>query len=140
WQNLTNVAGELKEPDRDLVPAILVGVIGVATVYVLANVAYLRLLPIDALVASNVPAAAALERAIGPRAGDVTALLILCSAFGILNGLTLAGPRIYYAMAKDGLLPRFFGRVHASFRTPAPAIVAQGVIAIALLLSFGGDV
>lgn len=140
WQNLTNVAGEMKDPDRDLPRAILVGVVGVATVYLLANVAYLRLLPIDALVASNVPAAAALEQAIGPRAGDVTALLILCSAFGILNGLTLAGPRIYYAMAKDGLLPRAFGRVHATFRTPVAAIVAQGAIATALLVVFGGEV
>ncbi len=140
WQNLTNVAGEMKDPDRDLPRAILVGVLGVATVYVLANVAYLRLLPIDELVRSSVPAAAALEQAIGPRAGDVTALLILCSAFGILNGLTLAGPRIYYAMAKDGLLPRAFGRVHASFHTPAAAIVAQGGIAVALLVVFGGEV
>ncbi|MBI4878816.1 MAG: amino acid permease [Planctomycetes bacterium] len=138
WQNLCNVAGELKRPERDLPRAILIGVLGVAAVYLLANFAYLRLLPIEELRASAAPAAAALERAIGERAGDVTALLTLCSAFGILNGLLLSAPRVYYAMAEDGLLFRPFGAVSCRFRTPATAILVQG--GAAALLVFWGSV
>ncbi len=138
WQNLCNVGGELKRPERDLPRAILIGVLGVAAVYLLANFAYLRLLPIEELRSSAVPAAAALERAIGARAGDVTALLILCSAFGILNGLLLSAPRVYYAMAEDRLLFRPFGAVSSRFRTPAFAILVQG--GAAALLVFWGSV
>ena len=138
WQNLSNVAGELKRPGEDLPKAIGVGVLAVAVLYLLGNYAYLRLLPMEQLVASDVPAAAALERAIGESAGDLTAILILCSAFGILNGLLLSAPRVYFAMAKDGMLPAAFGRVHARFRTPFVAICAQS--GMAALLVFWGSV
>lgn len=138
WQNLANVAGEMKRPEKDLPVAVTIGVLGVALIYVLANVAYFQLLPVADLVTSNVPAAAALEQAIGPRAGDITAALILCSAFGILNGLLLSLPRIYYAMALDGLLPGPFATVHARFHTPVIAILAQGIVATGLV--FWGSV
>ncbi|MFH0945363.1 MAG: amino acid permease [Planctomycetota bacterium] len=138
WQNLSNVAGEMKRPASDLPKAIFLGLVGVAILYLLANLAYLRLLPFDELVGSKAPAAAALERAIGESAGDVTAILILCSAFGILNGLLLSAPRVYFAMARDGLLPRMFGHVHPRFRTPVPAILVQS--GMAALLVFWGNV
>jgi APA family basic amino acid/polyamine antiporter len=132
WQNLSNVAGEMKAPEKDLVPAILLGVIGVAILYVLANVAFLRLLPADVLAASPTPAADALERAIGAGAGDLASLLIVVSAIGIVNGLMLSLPRIYYAMARDGLLPRVFAGVSTRFRTPAAAIAIQAFCACSL--------
>jgi APA family basic amino acid/polyamine antiporter len=137
WQNLNNVAAELKDVRRDLPWAIVAGVVGVAAVYLLANFAMLRLLPADELARSPVPAAAALEHAIGPTAGAVTAALILCSAFGIVNGLLLSFPRVYYAMGRDGLLFASFGRVHRRFRTPAVAVLAQGAIATAMLFVGG---
>ncbi len=140
WQNLTNVAGEMKDPARDLPRAILIGTVGVAVVYLLANVAYLRLLPADELARSSAPAVEALENAIGPKAGGVVAVLILCSAFGILNGLMLAGPRIYFAMARGGDLFRAFGTVHARFRTPSLAIAVQAAMAVLLLWVFRGHV
>ena len=138
WQNLSNVAGEMKRPASDLPRAIFWGVLGVALLYLLANVAYLRLLPFEELVESQAPAAAALERALGKSGGNITAILILCSAFGILNGLLLSTPRVYFAMARDGLLPSMFGRVHPRFRTPVPAILVQS--GMAALLVFWGSV
>jgi len=138
WQNLSTVAGELKRPEQDLPKAIGLGVLTVAVVYLLANLAYLRLLPLEVLAHSKVPAADALSRAVGESAGDLTALLILCSAFGILNGLLLSAPRVYFAMARDGLLPARFGRVHPRFRTPALSICAQS--GMAALLVFWGSV
>lgn len=138
WQNLSNVAGELRDPARDLKPAIVLAVAGVAAVYLLANVAYLRLLPIAELAAAEEPVSTALARAIGPVAGKVAAACILCSALGILNGLMLSTPRIYYAMALDGLMPKPFAVVHPRFRTPIVAILAQGLIAAGLC--FWGNV
>lgn len=130
WQNLSNVAGEMKAPEKDLAPAIVFGVIGVAILYVLANVGFLSLLSVDELVASKAPAADALARAFGEGAGDVAAAMILVSAFGIVNGLLLSLPRIYFAMAQDGLLPARLGIVSDRFRSPVGAIVVQASVAI----------
>jgi basic amino acid/polyamine antiporter, APA family len=129
WQNLSNVAGEMNDAKKDLPPSIVYGVIGVAILYVLANYGFLSLLSVDELVASPTPAADALARALGPIAGDIAAAMILCSAFGIVNGLLLSLPRIYYAMAHDGLAPAAFGRVSALTRAPVAAIVVQATVA-----------
>ena len=134
WQNLSNVAGEMKKPERDLPRSIFFGVIAVIAIYLLANVSFLRLLPIDRLAHASTPASDALAVAFGENAARVVAVSILCSAFGILNGLMLSGPRLYYALAKDGLLPAPFAAVHPRFRTPIVAIVAQGVISAALCM------
>lgn len=132
WQNAANVAGEMKDPERELPKAILLGVAGVLVVYVLASYAFVSLLPLPDLVRSATPAVDALQVAIGDRAGQVVAAAILLSAFGIVNGLLLSTPRIYFAMAQDGLLFRAFGSVHPRFRTPVVAILVQACLSGAL--------
>jgi APA family basic amino acid/polyamine antiporter len=138
WQNLSNVAGEMRRPERDLWRAILLGVAFVSIVYLLANLAYLRLLPLDRIAGSSQLAADAVAVACGGAAGDLAAALILCSAFGILNGLILSAPRLYFAAAQDGLLPLAVAAVHGRFRTPHIAVLLQGLVAAGLC--FWGDV
>jgi len=130
WQNLSNVAGEMKNPQKDLAPSIVLGVLGVAVLYVLANVGFLSLLTIEELTTSTTPAADALARAFGDGAGRIATLMIMLSAFGIVNGLLLSLPRIYYAMAQDGMLPKMFASVSARNSTPVVAIVVQAAVAV----------
>lgn len=130
WQNLSNVAGEMKSPEKDLAPAIVFGVIGVALLYVFANLGFLSLLSVEELIASPAPAADALARAFGAEAGHLAAGMILVSAFGIVNGLLLSLPRIYFAMAQDGLLPARLAIVSDRFRSPVGAISIQAAVAI----------
>lgn len=138
WQNLTNVAGEMRDAKRDLSVAIRQGVVLVVTVVLVANVSYLHLLPFAQVESTKALYADALGKVWGTAGGKAAALAIACSSFGILCGLMLSVPRIYYAMAKDGLLPRFLASVHPRFQTPVAAIVAQAGIAIALV--FWNDV
>lgn len=133
WQNLTNVAGEMRDAKRDLSVAIKLGVVLVVTVVLVANVSYLRLLPFPAFESSGKPYADAMSATWGSVGGKAAALAIACSSFGILCGLMLSVPRIYYAMARDGLLPRVLATVHPRFKTPVAAIVAQAGIAIGLV-------
>lgn len=134
WQNLSNVAGEMKSAEKDLVPAIVQGVIGVAILYLLANYAFVHVLTVPELLAAKTPAADVLEHALGSRAGDIAALLILLSAFGIVNGLLLSLPRIYFAMAEDGMMPKGFASISPRFRTPVVAIAVQAFVAIAFCM------
>ncbi|MBL8765983.1 MAG: amino acid permease [Planctomycetes bacterium] len=138
WQNLTNVAGEMRDAKRDLSVAIKLGVGLVVTVVLVANVSYLRLLPFSVVESTDTLYADALSTVWGTVGGKAAALAIACSSFGILCGLMLSVPRIYYAMAKDGLLPRVLATVHPRFKTPVAAIVAQAGIAVGLV--FWNDV
>lgn len=128
WQNLSNVAGEMKSAEKDFVPAVIRGVIGVAVIYLLANVGFLRLLSVQDLVAARTPVADAFQIAFGAGAASLASAAILISACGIVNGLLLSLPRIYFAMAQDGVMPRSFATVSPRFSTPVVAIVAQGLI------------
>ncbi len=133
WQSTNFVAAELKQPRRDLPRAILLGVIGVVLVYVLANVAYMKVLGVAGLAASTAPASDVMRAALGPTGATVIALGIAASTFGFLNLAILAAPRVYQTMAADGV---FFGRaadLHPRFRAPAAALVIQAGWAILLV-------
>jgi APA family basic amino acid/polyamine antiporter len=137
WQQTNFVAEELKEPERTLPKALVLGVLVVAAVYLLANVTYLRTLGVQGLAASKAPAADAMSARFGPVGRTLIAAGIAASTFGFLNLVILVTPRVYQAMARDGLFFASLAQLHPRFRTPMLAIVLQGAWAIVLVLSGG---
>ena len=127
WHMVTYTAGETREPARTIPRALLAGTLIVTASYMLLNAAYLYVLPLADVARSTRVAADAVERALGAHAGAALAVLVVVSALGSLNGIVLAGPRVYYAMAEDGLAFRWLGRVHRERQTPHLAIAAQAV-------------
>lgn len=135
WNNITFVAGEVKEPRRNVPLSLALGTSLVISLYLLANLAYLVTLPLGAIqhAPSDRVATAALE-AILPGSGTaVMAAAIMVSTFGCINGLILAGARAYYAMSRDGLFFRSAGKLNQA-RVPGTALAMQGVWAAALVL------
>jgi basic amino acid/polyamine antiporter, APA family len=135
WQNANYVAEEIEAPERNLPRSLIAGVIVVAAVYVLVNVAYLRLLGLDGLAATATPAADAAGRALGSAGDKFVAAAIAISTFGFLDLAVLAPTRVYYAAAADGYLPASLAKLHPRFGTPTLAIAVQAVWAIALALT-----
>jgi len=135
WNNITFTAGEVKNPRRDIPLSLALGTMLVISLYLLANVAYLTTLPLEAI--QQAPAdrvATATVNAIAPGLGaTIMAVAILISTFGCNNGLILAGARAYYAMACDGLFFRRAGRLNEA-RVPAWGLVLQCVWAIVLVI------
>lgn len=134
WQNLTYVATEVKEPRRNLPLALLIGVLGVTVLYLCANYAFLSLLPLETIRTTHGFASEAMRVAFGPAGDSLFAAAICCSTLGITNVLLLATPRVYYAMARDGVFFKKAGRLHPRFRTPLLAILVQGIWPSALVL------
>ena len=135
WVQLSFVAGEIRDPERNVLRALTLGTLGVTAIYLLANVAYLRVLSIPEIAASQHVAADAAERVLDGAGGTVVSLLILISVLGTLNGCFLTSPRVYFAQAKDGLFFEKFAYVHPVYGTPAFAIVAQTAWSAVLLLT-----
>ena len=135
WVQLSFVAGEIRNPQRNVLWALALGSAACTVIYVLANVAYLRVLPIPQIAASDHVAAAVAERVLGSSGGKLVSLIILMSIVGTLNGCFLTSPRIYFAQARDGLFFRRFAAVDPRHETPGFAIVAQGVWAVALVIT-----
>jgi APA family basic amino acid/polyamine antiporter len=129
WQNLNYVAEEVKEPQRNLPRAILIGVVCVIAVYVSANVAYVHVLGAPDLAATKTPAAEMASRLVGETGAKVISLLIVISTFGFMNLSLLSAPRVYYAMAADGLFFRRLARLSPRFHAPTAAILLQGGLA-----------
>lgn len=135
WQTASFMSGELRKPRRDLVTGLVAGVIGVVTVYVLVNIVCLRVLGADGLAATTAPASAVMQHALGPTGGKLIAIGIAISTLGFLSQSMLTAPRVYYAMAEDGVFFRAVGTVHPKTQAPVVAIALQGVVAIVIVLS-----
>jgi APA family basic amino acid/polyamine antiporter len=135
WVQLSFVAGEIRNPQRNVLFALAFGSIACIAIYLLANMAYLRVLPIPEMAASEHVGATVAERALGAGGGRLVSLIILTSIIGTLNGCFLTSPRIYFAQARDGLFFQRFADVHPRHQTPSFAILAQGVWAAVLLVS-----
>ncbi|MEP0845142.1 MAG: APC family permease, partial [Phycisphaerae bacterium] len=135
WAHVTFTAGEVRNPRRNLPLALGLGVGGVVLLYLLANVGYLLTLPLEGI--QNAPddrvATAVLRAVLGDRGAAVMAVAIMISTFGCNNGLTLAGARVFYAMARDGLFFRSVGRLNRH-RVPAVGLIVQGLWACLLVL------
>ena len=135
WQQTNFIAEEITEPERNLPRALVLGVAIVVAVYLLANVAYLRVLGVAGLAASTAPAADAMQALLGPAGGKLIAGGIAVSTFGFLNLVILVTPRVLQAMAADGVFFARLATLHPVHRTPAPAIVVLAACAIILTLS-----
>lgn len=127
WQQTNFIAEEIIEPEKNLPRALVLGVVVVVLVYVLANAAYLGALGVAGLAASSAPAADTMQVLLGPAGRIVITAGIVFSTFGFLNLVILVTPRVFQAMAADGLFFERFARLHPKFRTPVPAIVFLGV-------------
>lgn len=125
WHMVTYAAGETREPEKTIPRALLLGVVIVTACYIALNAAYLYLLPFDTAMRSTRVAADAANAMAGPRGSAVVSALVILSSLGVLNGVILAGPRIYYAMAREGLAFRWLAAVHPRFHTPYTAIALQ---------------
>ena len=135
WVQVTYVAGEIKNPNRNILLALAGGVGAVILIYVSANLAYLHVLSLSEIAASEHVGATAAERTLGAGGGRLVAVVILLSIIGTLNGCFLTSPRVFFAQARDGLFFAKFTEVHPRFQTPWFAIVAQAGWSIVLLLS-----
>jgi len=135
WQQTNFIAEEIRDAERTLPRALLAGTAIVVAVYVLANLAYLRVLGVAGLAASQAPAADVMTRTVGPWGRRVISAGIACSTFGFLNLVILVTPRVYQAMAADGAFLPALARLHPRYRTPGTAILAQGAWAIVLTLT-----
>ncbi|HEX3343350.1 MAG TPA: amino acid permease [Polyangiaceae bacterium] len=137
WQHASFAASEAKRPPRDVPLAMVLACALVTLVYLLANVAYLRLLPLPAIVASPHVASDAVEAAVGRAGGAVVAAAIAVSALGTAGIFTLTTPRVYWAMAERGLFFRGVADLHPRWRTPVRAILLQTAWAAVLVLAWG---
>src|SRR5947209_514503 len=137
WRQTNFIAEEIVEPERNLPRALVLGVAVVVLVYLLTNVAYLRVLGPGGLAATSAPAAAVMRAVLGPAGGTIIAAGITVSTFGFLNLVILVTPRVFQAMAADGVFFSRLAELHPVHRTPTAAIVLQGAWAIVLTVSYG---
>jgi APA family basic amino acid/polyamine antiporter len=137
WNSITFAAEEVKRPEQTIPRSLLLGTLGVTVVYCAAVATYLYMVPIGemAKVPENRVATEAAVRMIGPAGGAAVAVAILVSTFGCINGLTLAGARVVYAMGRDGLFFPGVAAVHPVYRTPARALGLHGLVAALLTLT-----
>lgn len=135
WQTASFVSGELARPRRDLPIGLLVGIIGVIAIYVGVSFVCVRALGAQGLANAPTPASAVMRLALGERGAHLIAAGIAISTLGFLSQSMLTAPRVYYAMAVDGLFFRSVGRISAKTHVPVVAIALQGVVAIVITLS-----
>jgi APA family basic amino acid/polyamine antiporter len=135
WQTSTFVAGEMRDPRRDLSRGLVTGVIGVIALYLSVNYVCLRVLGPAGLAASHTPASAVMRVALGARGAEFLAVGIAVSTLGFLSQGILTAPRVYYAMARDGLFFERVGRLSPRTGAPVAAIVLQGVFATVIAAS-----
>jgi APA family basic amino acid/polyamine antiporter len=135
WQTASFVAAEMRDPRRDLARGLLLGVLGVIALYVAVNVACVLALGPAGLAANGAPASAVMRAAFGETGARLIAVGIAISTFGFLSQGMLTAPRVYFAMAEDGLFFRGVAWVHPRTRVPVVAIALQGVLALLIALS-----
>jgi basic amino acid/polyamine antiporter, APA family len=135
WMSVTLSAGEIRDPQRNVPLALLVGTLIVIALYLSANLAYASVIPLAEMAESPRIAADVGLAVLGPIGALLVTLGVMCSTFGTANGEFLTGPRSVYAAGQDGLFPARFGAVHPRFRTPAFAVVTMGVFAALLTLT-----
>jgi APA family basic amino acid/polyamine antiporter len=136
WWEAGKIAGEVRNPRRNLPLAFIFGVLLVTAVYLLVSFAFLSVVPLDRIVSNTAFVAQFGEALFGSLGGRVLSGCVLLSVLGGMMAMTMAAPRVYYAMAKDGAFFSIFGRLHPRFGTPANAVLLQTGLAL-LVLCFG---
>jgi len=135
WHMVTYAAEETRDPERTIPRALMLGIAVVVATYLALNAAYVLVLPLDQVLASTRIAADAAAAVAGPKASATISVLVVVSALGAMSGIILAGPRVYFAMARDGLLFNWMGAIHPRFKSPHAAIVAQAIWSSILVLT-----
>jgi basic amino acid/polyamine antiporter, APA family len=135
WQTASFVSGEMRDPRRDLPRGLLIGVIGVILCYVLVSYSCVRVLGVANLARTNVPASDVMRYAFGERGAQMIAAGIAISTLGFLSQSILTAPRVYYAMARDGVFFKAVGHLDPRTRVPTVAIVLQGLCAAVIALT-----
>ena len=139
WWDLGKLAGEVRDPRRNLPRALVLGLAIVTAAYVLTGAVFLYLVPLERVGTGEGFAAQAGAALFGRAGGRILALVVIASVLGSLAAMTLAAPRVYYAMARDGLFLPGLAAVHPRFGTPARAIALQAALAAALVASGSFD-
>ena len=134
WADVTFLSGEVKRPERNLPLTIIGGTLAVIAIYLLANFAYLHLLDIKQIAGSKLVAADTAYRITGETGVKLVSIAVMISAFGTLNGSMMTGPRIFFAMADDGLFFKKIASVHPRFKTPHVAISLAAALAIVFVM------
>lgn len=134
WADLTFISGEIKDPRRNIPRALIIGTAGVMGIYILANIAYMAMFPVDELRVSPLVAADAAGRILGAAGVAFVGITVMVSTFGTLNGSIFTSPRIFYAMAEEGMLFRRFGDAHPRFGTPHLAILMTATLGVAFVM------
>jgi APA family basic amino acid/polyamine antiporter len=132
WWDATKIAGEVRDPGRTLPRALVVGVLAVTTVYIVISAVFIYLVPIEKVASDGTFVAQAGEVLFGPAGGIIFAAIVVVCVLGSLAAFMMSAPRVYYAMARDGVFLKSVARVHPRFGTPARAIAIQGFIAAVL--------
>ena len=135
WNNITFTAGEVKDPQRNIPLSLILGMSAITLIYVGMNLVYLYAMPVGEMIATPRIGETAAERLFGAAFGRAMSLAVLVSVFGCISATVISGPRVFYAMARDGLFFRSMAEVHPRHRTPARAIIWQGIWSGALCLS-----
>jgi basic amino acid/polyamine antiporter, APA family len=139
WNNITFVAGELKDPQRDIPRSLLIGMLICIGTYTLITLSYLYLLPIDVVANSPLVASDAARIVFGTIGGAIIAVMVIISTFGTTNGNILATARVSFAMAQDGNFFRSMGKVHPRFNTPGNSLWVHGIYTSMLVASGSFD-
>lgn len=134
WWDLSKVAGEVREPARTLPRALIYGVTILTTVYILTSAAFMYLVPLERVTAGEIFVAQAGEVLFGRSGGAILSLIVIVAVLGSLAAIVMSAPRVYFAMAKDGLFIPAAAKLHPRFETPARAIIIQATLASMLVL------
>jgi len=137
WQSVSFVAGEIRDPQKNIPRSIILGVLFVIAAYLGANLTYIFVLGQPSIAASERVAADVMSAMIGPVGATLITLAIVCSTVGTIAASILVGPRVFFAMARDGVIFPQLGTVHPRFETPANAIWAMAILAGLMTLTGG---
>ena len=136
WNAASYVAEEVRDPGRNVPKALALGTLAVVVIYLLLNTLYLYVLPVGELAAVRGSVLDVIaDRLLGPRAGDIMGVVSIVSLLASISAMVFAGPRVYYAMARDGMFFPAAAKVHPTYRTPATSIVAQALWSSLLVLT-----
>lgn len=134
WNKITYIAGEVKEPRRNIPRGLIFGMLIVTAIYMLMNLAYSYVLPIDVMAKSKLVAADVAEKCFSG-GGRWIAAAVMISTFGTTNAIILATARVYFSMAQRNVFPAFMGSAHPRFHTPGASLIIQGLWSVLLLFS-----
>jgi APA family basic amino acid/polyamine antiporter len=140
WANVNMVAGEIKDPQKNLTRSLLLGLFACIAIYLLSNIAYVYALPIDQMAASKLVAADAVERVLGIGGAASIAVLIIISTFGATHVNLLTNARVVFAMGEDKTFFSWAGKVHPRFQTPGNSVIVIGVWSCLFVITGSFDI